>query len=76
MTTKNQPIPIPGPEMVTITVTREDAEALRYGLSDLLCWCAGFTAALGDDCSRAPYGVTEARELGLRLRTALNRSAR
>lgn len=57
---------------ITITLRREEAEELRLGLCDLLCWCAGFKAALGDDTERMPMGISETRELSLKLRDALN----
>jgi len=57
---------------ITITLRRSEAEAWSYGLSDLLCWCRGFSAALlPDDFQRHPMGVDEARELNIKLKAAL-----
>lgn len=67
--------PADTPGMITITMSREEALDLRAGLADLLCWCAGFTAALGDDeQDHAPYGVSQTRTVSLKIIDALGGS--
>lgn len=35
-------------KQIVLTMTKEDAEFLSWNLSDLLCWCRGYRAALPD----------------------------
>lgn len=58
--------------VVTLRMTKKQAEWACAGLSDLLCWARGFNAALRpDDQERAPMGVSEIRELNIALKKAL-----
>lgn len=57
---------------ITITLTRGEAEIISYGLSDLLCWCSGFAAAHRDDTDDLPMGREAARNLNLKLKSALD----
>lgn len=57
---------------VTITLTRGDAERIKGGLADVLCWVRGFRAACPDDTERHPLGVPETRDIADRLTAALN----
>lgn len=56
---------------VTVRIPLAQARRLSEGLSDLLCWAAGFTAACGDDVHRTPYGVEQTREARRLIRTAI-----
>jgi hypothetical protein len=61
---------------VIIDLSVQDAEALTLGLSDLLCWCRGFNAALGqDDLDRRPMGVETTRQMNEILKRALDKAA-
>ena len=62
-------------EHVTIVLTTEDAERIEAGLSDLLCWMAGFNAALSpsEDHDRRPYGVNAARDINIKIKSARSR---
>lgn len=68
MSDKPQPAPT-----ITITLTREEAERISYGLADLLCWHHGFRAAReGTDLSAYnPLGVDCARDINLKIKDAL-----
>ena len=64
------------PGHITLDVTPDEAERLSLGLSDLLCWCAGFKASLSsDERDRAPLGIEDAREINIVLKRALRRAA-
>lgn len=65
-------------ETITITLDREFADTLSSGLSDLLCWAAGFNAALSpsEDHDRRPMGIHAAREINIKLKSALDRDAK
>lgn len=57
---------------VTIELSFDEAESLDFGLSDLLCWAAGYHAAIGDDePKRNVLGVEEARRMRIKLNDAL-----
>lgn len=56
---------------ITITLDPDEAERLSHGLSDLLCWCRGFSAALGENgLDRRPIGIEETREINIKLKKA------
>lgn len=57
--------------MVTVRIPLAQARRLSEGMSDLLCWAAGFTAGCGDDVHRMPYGVQQTREARRFLRAAI-----
>lgn len=62
----------PSEPIVTLRMTKSQAEWLQGGLSDFACWARGFNAALHpDDYERAPMGVPEIRELNIALKKAL-----
>lgn len=61
---------------VTLTLGRDEAEGISYGLSDLLCWCRGFAAAKGDDTEHVPMGMDQAREINIKIKRALDRHDR
>jgi len=55
-------------QVVTVKLSKRQAEWVSNGMSDLLCWARGFNAALHDDeTERAPIGITEIREFRLHL---------
>lgn len=60
---------------ITITLDREFADTLSAGLSDLLCWAAGYNAAISphEDYDRRPLGIHAAREINIKLKSALGR---
>jgi hypothetical protein len=58
---------------VTLLFERETLDELSLGLSDLLCWCAGFNSALGENgVDRAPLGVQAVRTLNIKIKSALS----
>lgn len=58
---------------VTIQMSMDEAERLSNGMSDLLCWCTGFSAALGvDDLDREPMGVNQTRDVRIKLMKAMD----
>lgn len=61
------------PDTITITLTREAAESISYGLADLLCWHRGFAAAReGMDLDQnSPMGIESVRTISLKLKDAL-----
>ncbi|ACL61089.1 hypothetical protein [Methylobacterium nodulans] len=60
---REEPAAPPAPEpMATIRIPLDQAEGLSSGMADLLCWAAGFRAALGDDLDRLPMGIEQTRE--------------
>lgn len=63
----------PATPTVTITLTREEAERISYGLADLLCWHQGFRAAREGTELEAynPMGVERARDINLKIKDAL-----
>lgn len=56
-----------------VILPKDQAERLSSDLSDILCWAAGFKAALGDDLSRAPLGVEGVRDLNIKLKSAIQK---
>jgi hypothetical protein len=56
--------------IVTLAMTKRQAEWVASGLSDILCWCRGFNAA-SPDSANAPIGTEEARELNIALKKAI-----
>lgn len=58
--------------IVTVRMTKSQAEELSHGLSDLACWARGFNAALHpDDHDRRPFGIEYVRELNIALKKAI-----
>lgn len=58
---------------ILLQLSRREAEHFSHGLSDLLCWCRGFNAALPTDSyERQPMGTHEARELNIKIKSALS----
>lgn len=57
---------------ITITMSRETAEYIQNGLSDLLCWCRGYMAAAGDHSDNGPIGVEETRDMNIKLKEAIS----
>lgn len=61
--------------VITIEMSMRQAEWVSNGLSDLLCWAQGFNAALSqDDHDRSPMGVSQAREMNIALKRAIERA--
>lgn len=61
-------------QKITFTMDKDTAEKLSLGMSDLLCWCNGFNAALSpsEDYDRRPMGVFAAREINIALKRAID----
>lgn len=60
-----------GEPIVTLRMSKSQAEYVTAGISDILCWCNGFMAAKGDDNSYLPMGTNQIRELNIALKKAL-----
>ena len=56
---------------VTIRLSVRDAEKFSHALSDILCWCRGFRAGLGENLSNEPIGDNTLRDLNIKLKDAL-----
>ena len=64
-----------GEPVVTVAMSLSQAEQLSASLSDLLCWCRGFNAALdADQHDRRPMGVEDTRELNIALKRAMRKA--
>lgn len=61
-----------GEEPIAVLAAKSDFDQLSHGLSDLLCWVRGFTAALPDDPGRHPIGIEAVRSLNIKIKEALN----
>jgi hypothetical protein len=62
----------PKPDVVTLTLTRREAEAFSYALSDVLCWASGFRSARENTgMDEGPLGTNELRDLNIKLKGAL-----
>lgn len=62
----------PTEPVVTIRMTKRQAEWASSGLADMACWVRGFNAALKDgEGDRSPMGLSEIRELNIALKKAL-----
>lgn len=63
---------------VVIRMSKEEAERISFGLSDLLCWHAGYASGVSSDPLRSsdddPMGRSEAREINIKIKQALNRA--
>lgn len=59
------------PRGLDLRFTPDRAAILSEGMSDLLCWCAGFSAAISDEPARHPYGVEAVRIVREELRAAV-----
>jgi hypothetical protein len=64
----------PGEPIVTLRMTLRQAEKTAHEMADLLCWCSGYMAALGDNTIHAPMGVEQTRELRLALLSAIRKA--
>ncbi|WP_164901720.1 hypothetical protein [Neorhizobium lilium] len=65
----------PTDPVVTIRMTKRQAEWASAGLADMACWVRGFNAALKDgESDRSPLGLSEIRELNIALKKALEAS--
>lgn len=59
---------------VTIIIPLEQAESIRDGLADVLCWHRGFKAASKDmDDDTDPMGVWALRDIRIALGDAISR---
>ncbi|KQI68724.1 hypothetical protein AN189_07445 [Loktanella sp. 3ANDIMAR09] len=60
-------------DTVVIRLARSEAESIRLGLADILCWISGFRAAReGTDLAgHEPLGVDRARDISRKLLGAL-----
>ncbi|ARO24792.1 hypothetical protein TAL182_CH03047 [Rhizobium sp. TAL182] len=64
----------PDEPVVTIRMTKAQAEWAQSGLSDIACWARGFNAALKEgESDRSPMGLSEIRELNIALKKALDK---
>ncbi|WP_298704555.1 hypothetical protein [uncultured Variovorax sp.] len=61
----------PRPPGLALRFTTDRAAVLSEGMSDLLCWCAGFSAAISHEPDRHPYGVEAVRIVREELRAAV-----
>jgi len=57
--------------VVTLKMTKSQAEYVSAGISDILCWTNGFMAAKGDDFRYDPMGTDQIRELNIKLKKAI-----
>ena len=65
----------PDETMVSLHMPLEAAESFSLALSDVLCWCAGFEAALTDlDSRTGPMGTERLRDLNIDLKNAMSRA--
>ena len=64
----------PGEPIVTLRMTLRQAEKTAHDMADLLCWCRGYMAAMGDDTTNSPMGVEQIRELRLALLSAIEKA--
>lgn len=63
-----------GEPIVTLEMSKSQAEYVSAGLSDILCWCNGFMAAKGEDYRYDPMGTMQIRELNIALKKAIERT--
>lgn len=65
--------PLPAPDSVAVVLTRADAELITWGMSDALCWHAGFMAArLGTGLEgHEPMGFDQIREMKIKIERAM-----
>lgn len=57
--------------VVTLRMSKSQADYVSSGLSDLLCWSNGFMAAKGEDFRFDPMGTNQIRELNIALKKAI-----
>lgn len=57
--------------VVTIQLSKSQAEYVSSGMSDLLCWANGFMAAQGEDFRYDPMGTHQIREFNIKLKKAI-----
>lgn len=61
-------------KMLTITMTKDQAQSISDSMADLLCWHGGFAAALmGTDreFDNAPMGIKGVRDAHIKIKQAL-----
>ncbi|MEN0115390.1 MAG: hypothetical protein AAGD15_01600 [Agrobacterium cavarae] len=63
-----------GEPIVTLRMSKSQAEYVSSGISDILCWCNGFMAARGEDFRYDPMGTNQIREFNIALKKALERA--
>jgi hypothetical protein len=61
-------------EEVVITMSKNEAERITHGMSDLLCWTRGFKAAQGPDALNGPMGHEETIDMNCKLKEAIARA--
>ena len=59
---------------VTLRLSTRDAERFTHALSDILCWCRGFRAGIGENLSIEPIGDNTLRDLNIKLKDAITES--
>ncbi|MFG6660055.1 hypothetical protein [Sulfitobacter sp. 915] len=65
----------PAEPMVTVSLRKKEAEAISYGIADVLCWVNGFNAARdGTDLETGPLGTKELRDMNIKLKDALDKA--
>lgn len=57
--------------VVTLKMTKSQAEYVSAGISDILCWANGFMAAKGDDFRYDPMGTEQILELNIKLKKSI-----
>jgi hypothetical protein len=57
-------------DLITVVLSRKEAERLSHGLSDILCWARGFCAAQPEN-EHLPLGMNETRDMNRKLKGAM-----
>lgn len=60
--------------MVVLELSKEDAEKYSYALSDILCIVRGMELA-NPDLRGQMWGVEDARNLNIKLKSAINKAS-
>lgn len=60
-------------DLVEIKMTREDAEAISFGLSDVICWAHGFEAGRAgtDHGDSGLMSIETLRQMNIKIRDVL-----
>ena len=58
-------------DKIKIEISRDHAQYIQHGLSDIACWMSGYLAATPDS-SYKPLGLEEIRSMNILLKGALN----
>lgn len=63
---------------ISLNLTKDEAEAMSFAMSDILCWCAGFASAREgmDLADKGPMGTERLRDLNIKLKRALEEAER